>query len=61
MRLLDDEARRGWEELADVTQNLASVTEYLELLAEEMEKKKGEFTTTVARLQEKNRTLARWL
>ena len=57
MRPLDDEARRGWEELVDMTQNLASVTEYLELLAE-MEKKKGEFTTTVARLQEKNRTLA---
>ena len=61
VRLLDDKARRGREELADVTKNLASVTEYLELLAEEMEKKKGEFTTTMARLQEENRTLARRL
>ena len=57
VRLLDDKARRGQEELADVTQKLASVTESLELLAEE----KNEFTTTMARLQEANRALARRL
>ena len=61
VRLLDDKAKKGREELADVTQKLASVTEYLELLAEEMEKKKSEFTTAMARLQEENRALAQRL
>jgi SMC interacting uncharacterized protein involved in chromosome segregation len=61
VRSLDDKERRGREELADVTQKLASVTEYLELLAEEMEKKKNEFTTTMGRLQEENRALVRRL
>ena len=58
---MDDKARRGREELTDVTKNLASVTEYLELLAEEMEKKKGKFMMMMARLQEENWTLARRL
>ena len=61
VRSLDDKERRGREELADVTQKLASVTEYLELLAEEMEKKKSEFTTTMGHLQEENRALVRRL
>lgn len=61
VRLLDDKERRGREELADVTQKLASVTEYLELLAEEMEKKKSELATTMGRLQEENHALVRRL
>lgn len=61
VRSLDDRERKGREELADVTQKLASVTEYLELLAEGMEKKKREFATTMGRLQEENRGLAQQL
>ena len=61
VRLLDDKERRGREELADVTQRLGSVTEYLELLAAEMEKKKSDFVTTMSRLQEENRGLAQQL
>ena len=61
VRSLDDRERKGREELAVVTQKLASVTEYLELLAEEMAKKKGEFVTTMSRLQEENCRLARQL
>ena len=61
VRSLGDKERKGREELADVTQKLASVTEYLELLAGEVEKKKSEFTTTVGRLQEENRALVRRL
>ena len=61
VRLLDDKERRGREELAEVTQKLASVTEYLELLAEGMEKKKREFATTLGRLQEENRGLVQQL
>jgi len=61
VRYLDDKEKKGREELADVTQKLASVTEYLEMLAEEMEKKKREFTTTMSRLQEENRGLVRQL
>ena len=61
VRFLDDKERRGREELADVTHKLASVTEYLELLAEEMERKKSEFVTTTSRLQEENHGLAQQL
>ena len=61
VRFLDDREKKGREELADVTQKLASVTGYLELLAEEMEKKKSEFTTTMGRLQEENRGLVQRL
>lgn len=61
VQLLDDREKREQEELADATQKLASVTEYLELLAEDMEKKKSEFTTTISRLQEENRGLAQQL
>jgi len=61
VRFLDDKEKKGREELADVTQKLASVTEYLEMLAEEMEKKKREFTTTMSRLQEENHGLVRQL
>jgi len=61
VRSLDDREKRGREELADMTQKLASVTEYLELLAGETEKKKGELVTTMSRLQEENCGLARQL
>ena len=61
VRSLGDKERKGREELADVTQRLASVTEYLELLAGEMEKKKDGFTTTIDRLQEENRGLVQQL
>ncbi|KAF9650964.1 hypothetical protein BDM02DRAFT_3111268 [Thelephora ganbajun] len=61
VRLLDDKEKKGREELADITQKLASVTGYLELLVEEMEKKKSEFTTTMGRLQEENRGLVQQL
>ena len=61
VRWLGDMERKGREELADVTQKLASVTEYLESLAEGVEKKKGELTTTIHRLQEENRGLVQQL
>jgi len=61
VRLLGDRERRGKEELAGVTQKLASVTEYIELLANEVERKKSEFTTSLGRLQEENRGLAQQL
>jgi cell division septum initiation protein DivIVA len=61
VRFLDDKERRGQEELAEATQKLASVTEYLESLAEGVEERKDEFTTTIGRLQEENRELAQRL
>lgn len=61
VRFLSDREKRGQEELADATQKLASVTVYLESLAEEVEKKRRELATTVARLQEENRGLAQQL
>jgi hypothetical protein len=61
VRLLGDKEKKGREELVQATQKLASVTEYLELLAGEMEKKKSDFVTTMGRLQEENRGLVRQL
>jgi hypothetical protein len=61
VRLLGDREKRAQEELTDATQKLASVTEYLESLAEEMEKKKGTFAATMSRLQEENRGLVQQL
>lgn len=61
VRYLDDKEKKGREELADATYKLASVTDYLELLAGEMEKKKREFVTTMSHLQEENRGLVQQL
>lgn len=61
VRLLGDRERRAQEELAEVTQKLASMTDYFESLVGELEKKKGEFTTTINRLQEENRGLVQQL
>jgi hypothetical protein len=61
LQMLDDRGKREQKELADATQKLASATEYLELLAEDMEKKKSEFTTSISRLQEENRGLVQRL
>ena len=61
VRLLSDRERSGQEELAEATQKLASVTGLLESLADELGKKKSEFTTTIDRLHEENRGLVQQL
>ena len=61
VRLLGDKEKRGQQELADAAQKLASVTEYLELLVGEMEKKKFEFATTTNYLREENHGLTQQL
>ena len=61
VQLLGDREKKVQEELADAVQKLASVTEYLESLAGEMEKKKGEFATTAHQLREENRELVQQL